>query len=147
MSVSSNPVSPIRPIGSNVTLTCTVELQSPAVDVPVTVNVQMSDPAGSPLTTTPLSVSGSTYTTTSMISSFSREQSGLYTCRASISSTFSSLSDSRPQYAVTKVTVGETVYDRTFTDFTCWYCSIGSVYHWGCFHVKLLKYDMQFGGV
>ena len=35
--VTSHPVSPVQAIGSNVTLTCAVEL-SPAVDVPVTVN-------------------------------------------------------------------------------------------------------------
>ena len=40
---TSHPVRIIRPIGSNVTLTCTVEL-SPVVDVPVTVNTVWTGP-------------------------------------------------------------------------------------------------------
>ena len=73
--LTSDPVSPIRPVGSVVTLTCTVEL-SPAVDVPVTVNVQLSDPAGSLLTTTTPSISDSTYNSTATVSSFGKNQSG-----------------------------------------------------------------------
>ena len=84
--LTSAPLIPI--VGSDVTLTCTVEL-SPAVDVPVTVNVQLSDPAGSPLTTTTPSMSGSTYTSTAMVSSFGREESGDYTCTATVSSSSS----------------------------------------------------------
>ena len=57
--ITSNPASPIRPIGLAVTLICTVVL-SPLVDVPVTVAIYLSDPAGTPLTTTSPSVYGST---------------------------------------------------------------------------------------
>ena len=85
MHIASNLTNPIRPIGSAVSLTCIVEL-SPAVDISVTVNVHLSDPAGRTLTTSTPAVSGSTHTTTATISSFGREQSGLYTCRASIGS-------------------------------------------------------------
>ena len=107
MIATSDPVSPIRPVGANVTLTCSVEL-SPAVDVPVTVNVQLSDPAGSPLTTTTPSMSGSTYTSTAMVSSFGRDQSGNYTCTAqTVSSLFLFFTDSRPQSVTVNVTVGE----------------------------------------
>lgn len=110
MSIESIPVSPIRPIRTNVTLTCTIVL-GPVVDIPVTVNIQLNDSAGSLLTTnatTPL-VSGSTHTTitTVTISSFGRDQSGVYTCRATISSTSSYLSGSRPLSATAKVTVGK----------------------------------------
>ena len=108
ISVTSNPTSPIRPIGSAVNLTCIVVL-SPFVDVPVTVAIHLSDPAGSPLTTTTPSVSGSNYTSTSMVNSFGREDSGLYTCRASTSSNFPFLRDSGPNSVELKVTVGETI--------------------------------------
>ena len=60
---------------------------SPVVNVQVTVNFQMIDPAGSPLTTTPPLVSGSTYTTTAAINSFGREHSGPYNCTAKVMAT------------------------------------------------------------
>ena len=106
--MTGNKPNPIRPVGSIVTLTCTVEL-SPAVDVPVTVNVQLSDPAGSPLTTTPPSVSGSTYITTTMISSFGREQSGVYTCavNAATTSTTSFITGSKVGFGTARITIGE----------------------------------------
>jgi hypothetical protein len=108
ISVTSNPTSPIRPIGSAVTLVCTVVL-SPAVDVPVTVNIYLSDPAGSPLITTTPSVSGSNYTSTAMVNSFEREDSGLYMCTVSTSSTFPFIRDSNPNSVASKVTIGETI--------------------------------------
>ena len=107
-SVTSNPASPIRPIGSAVTLICTIVL-SPAIDVPVTVNIILSDPAGSPLITTTPSVSGSNYTSTAIVNSFEREDSGFYMCRTSISSTFPFIRDSNPKSVASKVTVGETI--------------------------------------
>ena len=80
----SAPVTPIRPIGSNVTLICTMEF-SPLVDVPLTVNTVWTGPAGYITTKTAQSVMGSTttYTSTAMVSSFGREQSGNYTCTVS----------------------------------------------------------------
>ena len=107
-SVTSIPASPIRPIGSAVTLICTVVL-SPAVDVPVTVNIHLSDPGSSPLITTTPSVSGSNYTSTAMVNSFGREDSGLYTCRVSISSTLPFIRSSNPKSVASKVTIGETI--------------------------------------
>ena len=108
VTLSSSIRNPIPPFGSDVILACTVEL-SPAVDVPVTVNVQLSDPAGSPLITTPPSVSGFTYTSTAMISSFGRSDSGVYTCRASVSSasTNTFISDSNNESHSIRVTIGE----------------------------------------
>ena len=98
----------VRPIGSTVTLTCMADLD-PAVDVPVTVDIQLSDPAGRTLTTTTPSVSGSTYTSTAMVNSFGREQSGVYTCRATVASSppNSFLFVSSPQSGTLRVTVGE----------------------------------------
>ena len=104
----SDPVSPIQPIGSNVTLTCTVEL-SPAVDVPVIVNIKLTDPSGKllPATTPSVSVSGSIYTSKVMIASFRRNQSGVYSYVSTINSSYSSLIDSRPQSSTLLVTVGK----------------------------------------
>ena len=49
VTLTSDPLSPVRPVGGNVTMTCSVDL-SPAIDIPMTVNVYLSDPAGRPLT-------------------------------------------------------------------------------------------------
>ena len=72
-------------VGSTVTLTCTVEL-SPAVDVPVTVNTVWTGPNGFMTTSTAQPVTGSTttYTSTAMVSSFGRDQSGDYTCTTTV---------------------------------------------------------------
>ena len=88
MNISSDPVSPILPFGSAVTLTCTVEL-SPAVDVPVTVNTVWTGPDGFMTTNTAQPVIGSntTYTSVVIVSSFGINQSGNYTCTATVSST------------------------------------------------------------
>ena len=89
MTVTSDLVSQVRLIGSNVTLTCTVEL-SPAVDVPVTVNTVWTGPAGFMRNNTAQLVVGSTamatYTGTAMVWLFGRNQSGNYTCTATVSS-------------------------------------------------------------
>ena len=101
--VTSHPVSPIRPIGSNVTLTCTVEL-SPAVDVPVTVNTVWTGPAGFMRNNSAPSVMGNTTTyninSTAVVMSFNRNKSGDYICRATVTSgslltAYSSLSSTK----------------------------------------------------
>ena len=80
------------------------------MDVSVTVDAQLSDPAGSPLTNNTPYMSGSTYTATTMINSFRREQSGNYTCTAIIRSSFLFLTDSWQHSASVIITVGEEVY-------------------------------------
>ena len=84
--ITSTPASPIRPVGSPVTLTCTVDL-SPLLDVPVTVTAQISGPSGvtiTPPTQNSVMESTTRYTSTAMVSSFGRDQSGEYTCRATV---------------------------------------------------------------
>ena len=83
--ITSTLASPIRPVGSPVTLTCTVDL-SPAVDVPVTVNIRFSAPAGVAITPmpNPVMVNTTRYTRTAMVESFGRNQSGEYTCTATV---------------------------------------------------------------
>ena len=108
MTVTSDPVSPVRPVGSNVVLTCMAVLSS-SIDVQVTVRFQISrtNPAGSSLSTTTPSMSGSTYTSRAVVSSFGRDQSGVYTCTAVVSSTSLFLTDSSTSGTV-RVTTGNT---------------------------------------
>ena len=110
VTVTSDPVSPVRPIGSAVTLTCTVEL-SPSVDVPVTVNTVWTGPAGFMTTNTaqPLMGSTTTYTSTAMVNSFQRNQSGNYSCRATVSSSSPVLTDSSPISDTKRITTGKTL--------------------------------------
>ena len=85
MVITSTLVSPIRPVGSTVTLTCTVYL-SPLVDVPVNVSARLSTPSGVTVTPVTNSVMDNTtrYISTFMINSFGRSQSGEYTCTATV---------------------------------------------------------------
>ena len=84
MTVISIPLSPIRPVGSAVTVTCAVKLSS-MVDIPVSVVTEWTGPAGFMTTNTaqPVSVD---YASTAIISPFGRNNSGIYTCRATVSS-------------------------------------------------------------
>ena len=85
----------------------------PEIDVPLNVNFELlrTDPGGSPLTITTPSVSGSSYTSTATISSFGRSDSGVYTCRASVSSasTNTYISDSNTGSNSLRVATGETL--------------------------------------
>ena len=78
------------------------------VDVPVTVNTVWTGPDGFMNTATAQPVMGSTatYTSTAMVSSFGRGQSGNYTCTAAVSSTSSFISNSSSLSGTTRVTVG-----------------------------------------
>ena len=113
MNLTSVPASPIRPIGANVTLICTVEL-SPFIDVPVAINAELFDPTGRSLTINPLLVSGSTYTMTAEINSFGRNQSGIYSCSISLTSTSLFLTGSRPKTASNHITVGKNLFFTIF---------------------------------
>ena len=95
----------VRPIGSTVTLTCMADLD-PAIDVSVTVNIELSNPAGRTLTATAPPVSGFTYTTTAMITSFGRSDSGVYTCTANIESISPFLQASASHSRTVRVTTG-----------------------------------------
>ena len=85
MAITSNPGNPIYPPGSDVSLTCTVELNS-VIDVPVIVNAVWTGPYGSIITNTAQSAirRNTTYTSTVTVRSFGREQSGEYTCTATV---------------------------------------------------------------
>ena len=109
---------PIWPIGSNVTLICTVEL-SPAVDVAVTVNTVWTGPAGFSTTNTAQPVMGSntTYTSTAIVRSFGREQSGNYTCRATLTFESSFIEASGPKSGIAFITTG--IYNIIKKVFSC----------------------------
>ena len=108
VAISSDPIIPIRPVGSAVTLTCTVEF-STAVDVPVTVNTVWTGPDRFMTTNTAQSTMGNatTYTSTVMVNSFGRDQSGVYSCTATVSPLSSFLTGSGPQSGTARVTVGK----------------------------------------
>ena len=110
VTVTSDPGSPIRPVGSTVTLTCTVEL-SPAVDVPVTVNTLWTGPDGFITTNTAQPVMGSTttYTSTVMVNSFQRNQSGNYSCRVTVSSSSPVLTNSSQRSHTKRITTGKSL--------------------------------------
>ena len=105
--VTSNIPNPVRPVGSAVTLTCTVDL-SPFVDVPVTVNTLWTGPNGfnASVTAQPVTGSSTTYTSTATVSSFGREQSGVYSCNATAESMSSFISSSIQQTGATRMTTG-----------------------------------------
>ena len=112
VAVTSIPLSPVRPVGSDVTVTCTVEL-SPMIDIPVTVTTEWTGPAGLVTTNAAQPVMGNTtvYTSMAMISSFGRNRSGVYTCRATISpASLSQFIRNSVISSSTRVTVGKLYY-------------------------------------
>ena len=118
MMVTSSIPNPVRPVGSDITLICTVMLNKGLeIDIPLTVNVKMSKsvPGGGSLATNPLSVSGSTYNTTVMIRSFGREQSGNYTCTAIVSSPNSFINNISWSQSV-RITTGKAIHEL-FSNF------------------------------
>ena len=86
ITIDFSPGIPIRPVGTTVTLTCTVVLD-PSVDVPVTVNTVWTGPDNFNMNIMAQQMgSTTTYTSTVIVSSFGRDQSGNYTCTATVSS-------------------------------------------------------------
>ena len=93
LNMTSNLPSPIRPIASRVSLDCSCDiapnLPAEHIDVGATVSISLSDPAGTLLSSTAPLVAGTVYTSSAVISSFGRDQSGLYTCTVSVTSSSS----------------------------------------------------------
>ena len=83
--ITSDPLSPIIE-GTNVTLTCTVELSPAVVESDLSllmVDAQLSRD-GTPLTLTGPTVAGTIFTYTIQLDSFGRNDSGNYTCIATV---------------------------------------------------------------
>ena len=106
--VISNIPNSIRPIGANVSLTCTVEL-SPAVDVQVTVSTEWRGPAGFYDTNMAQPDTDNTsYSSMVIISSFENINSGDYTCIAEVVVSFSQyLNNSRATSNEARITTGK----------------------------------------
>ena len=96
-------------VGSSISLTCTVEL-SPLVDVSVTVNTVWTGPNGFVTTNTaqPVSRNTTTYASIATVSSSGREQSGNYSCKATVRAMSSSTIDS-VGYSSSRVIVGKAI--------------------------------------
>ena len=114
--LSSSTPNPVRPIGSAVTLSCTVQVElGQEVDIPITVNMVWTGPAGFMTTSTSESFlvdmqDTINFTSTATISSFEREQSGMYTCTATLNSTQNCTYITTSARAVSiQVTTGEIV--------------------------------------
>ena len=109
MSVTSDPSSPVNHL-STVTVTCTVELNSAILVSEVSmllVSAQLSHPNGTMLSLSN-STTGITFTYTAQLNSFQRNDSGNYSCSATIepqqTATFVSGSDSVTRTA--EITIG-----------------------------------------
>ena len=92
MTITTDQDNPIRPIGSSVNVTCVthVDLSSELeIDVSLTMNIRLTDPNSNLLGSKLFTVlqSNHTYHSTAIISSFGRNNSGLYKCSVNISST------------------------------------------------------------
>ena len=114
MTLTSNTPNPVRPIGSVVDLTCIVHIMElgSAFDVAVMLNIVWTGP--DEFTTInssqPALASSTTYTSRVVVSSFGRNESGNYTCTASLSSSSANLylSNSSAISDTIRVTTGET---------------------------------------
>ena len=123
VTITSDPVSPVQPVGTNVTLTCNVELDL-SVDILVTVNTVWTGPDNLNRSIIAQRMGNTTtYTSTVMVSSFGRDQSGDYTCMATVSSTSSFIISPSPQSATSRITVGELSL-MMYRKYTCSYCNI-----------------------
>ena len=105
VTVASNSVNPIRPVGSDVTLTCIVML-SAAVDVPVTVNTVWSRPAGFRMYRSSIG-NNTLQASTIIVKSFGRNNSGVYNCTATINSSTVLLNISDSSFGTLRVTTGK----------------------------------------
>ena len=88
--ISTGSSNPVRPIKSAVNLTCTVQVElSQPEDIPVVLDIVWAGLTDgfTVLNTSQLILeSSTTYTSKAIISSFGRNESGNYTCSASLSS-------------------------------------------------------------
>lgn len=82
----SSQHNPINPVGSNITLKCSVELSS-AIDVSVNVAILIRGPSGTVLNERiQLSADSANTSVNALINSFANNHSGLYNCTAFLSS-------------------------------------------------------------
>ena len=111
--LSSSTPNPVRPIGSTVTLSCTVQVElSQEVDIPMTMNMVWTGPAGFNASESFFVDMHGTinFTSAATISSLEREQSGVYTCTATLQSpqNYTYVTNSSVTTGSIQVTTGET---------------------------------------
>ena len=96
-------------------MTCNVEL-SPLVNVPVNVTTMWTGPAGFMTTNTAQPVVGSTtnYTSTVVVDSFGRNESGIYSCSATASTTSPFHRDSASTSGTARISVGKAIIMHNF---------------------------------
>ena len=102
---SSNP---IWPIGSDINLTCSVQLNQAVTVIYLSsliVDIQLSR-NGIPLMIIGSIRAGTTFTFTTQLNSFGRNHSGNYTCTATVESTIPYLNASRSVNITTRITTG-----------------------------------------
>ena len=115
----SNPPGPIRSVGTDVTLTCTVELGPAGVLLSdlslLMVEAQLSRNETAVTLTDP-NVSGTTFTYTIQLGSFGRNDSGNYTCAATVrpQSTSMYLTGEAMLSNITSVTTGEKLNFKSY---------------------------------
>jgi hypothetical protein len=109
ISIISDPPSPIRSVGARVRLNCSYDtassLPSEYADVDIIVRFSMTDVTGRRLSTTAPMMSGSVYSSSAVINSFQRDQSGVYNCRVDVS-TRSSFITGTGKSVMKRITVG-----------------------------------------
>ena len=122
MTLSSSTPNPVRPIGSAVTLTCTVHVElSPEVDVPVAVNIVIETWIRSHrflvTNASQLVLGGTTvYNFTAIVSSIGRNQSGSYGCLGTLYSASANayVHESIIIYGLIEITTGEIIISCPF---------------------------------
>ena len=118
MTVTSNPPSPILD-GTDVTVSCVVEMAQGVVDSDLSllmVDAQLSRDE-TPLTLTGPTVTGTTFTYTTQLDSFGRNDSGNYTCSATVTRAQSSSTYLTGSGQAT--TVDEFVVGKCFKNIDC----------------------------
>ena len=121
VNITSDPAnSPVRPIGSDINLTCIVELNL-VENFSVTVNTVWTGPDGFMTTNTAQPVMGNTttYTSTAMVNSLGINQSGVYNCTATVSIIHTNpLLSGGVMPGLKRVTVGENLHPFVY-EYTC----------------------------
>ena len=107
VTIASDPVSPVQPVGTIVTLNCNVELDR-SVNVSVTVDTVWTGPDNFNWNIMAQQMRNTTtYTSRVTVISFGRDQSGDYTCTATVSSASSFIINPTPESTTSRITVGE----------------------------------------
>ena len=122
MQIESDPVSPIRPVGSRTNISVYLKLSTHS-NIPVTVHTAWNGPNQLSIRDTATLINrenttklSPTYTSIITITNFQRRHSGLYYCTATVLFSFSRFSDGDSSTAIARVTVGKPVRCKRTND-------------------------------